>query len=79
MRHCSVVSLASLLLSLLLFIACAKATKNESALTAEQIDIHVLFFHKFRSENKVNSVLIDEADQLKLSECQSGSGFQNLT
>jgi hypothetical protein len=78
MRRSLVVFLACLVLSLPLFMSCAKTTKNQQSLTAEQIDIYVLFFNKLLSEHKVKAVLVDHTEQLELSEydlkdaCMSG-------
>src|SRR5580704_16075128 len=83
MRRSLVVFLACLVLSLPLLMSCAKATKDQQSLTAEQIDIYVLFFNKLLNEHNVNAVLVDHTEQLKLSEydlkdaCLSGIEIPN--
>jgi len=78
MRRIPVVFLACLVWSLPLLVSCAKATKNQPSLTADQIDIYVFFFNKLLSEHKVRAILVDPTEQLELSEydlrdaCMSG-------
>ena len=58
---------AFLLLFFPLTMSSGKASRDKSPLTEEQIDVYVVFFNRFLSENKVFAALAEKTDALKLS------------
>lgn len=82
-RLCPFAVLPLIFLSLSRPLSSAKMAANSPAFTAEQMEIYVLFFNTFLSEQKVPVVLAGKTDPLKLSPdelkgCVSGIELPNM-